>query len=175
MCDFRKNITVKFVFQCLGRLASFVIEVDSMVACWFQLQPLILWNTLRLLQTRASSFDSILQFIWLFTRLPARRWIRILSCILQWGIEIVSFNEPVRLLNWCGPNTWAKYLKLSAEYISSPLTHIINCFISSHSFPKAWKNARIWPIPKVDSPVEADDYRPIAVLHVFKRFMKDSR
>ena len=40
----------------------------------------------------------------LFTRLPARRWIRTSSCILQWGIEIVSFHE-VRLLNWCGPNT----------------------------------------------------------------------
>ena len=69
----------------------------------------------------------------------------------------------------------AKYLKLSAEYIASPLTHIINCYISSHSFPKAWKNARVSPIPKVDSTVEADDYRPIAILpclsKVYERLM----
>ena len=173
MCDFRKNITVKFVFQCLGRLASFVIEVDSMVACWFQLQPLILWNTLRLLQTRASSFDSILQFI---DSLSDSRHADELELSPVSYSEVLKSLASMRLDCSTGADQIpAKYLKLSAEYISSPLTHIINCFISSHSFPKAWKNARIWPIPKVDSPVEADDYRPIAVLHVFQRFMKDSR
>jgi hypothetical protein len=52
----------------------------------------------------------------------------------------------------------AKYLKLGAE------THILNSFIDNCSFPEAWKVARVSPVPKVDSPFEPDDYRPIAIL-----------
>ena len=58
----------------------------------------------------------------------------------------------------------AKYLKMSADYIASPLTQIINSFISNNTFPAAWKMARVSPIPKVDSLVNADQYRPIAIL-----------
>ena len=58
----------------------------------------------------------------------------------------------------------AKYLKLSANIIASPLTHIINSFIIISSFPEAWKVARVSPIPKVDSLTESDHYRPIAIL-----------
>ena len=53
---------------------------------------------------------------------------------------------------------------MSADHIASPLTQIINSFISNNTFPAAWKMARVSPIPKVDSPVNADQYRPIAVL-----------
>ena len=42
-----------------------------------------------------------------------------------------------------------KYLKLSADVIASPLTHILNSFISISSFPEAWRVARVLPIPKV--------------------------
>ena len=58
----------------------------------------------------------------------------------------------------------AKYLKMSANHIASPLTQIINSFISNDTFPAAWKMARVSPIPKVDSPINADQYRPIAIL-----------
>ena len=57
-----------------------------------------------------------------------------------------------------------KYLKMSADYIASPLTQIINSFISNNTFPATWKMARVSPIPKVDSPINADQYRPIAIL-----------
>lgn len=43
-----------------------------------------------------------------------------------------------------------KYLKLSADVIASPLTHILNSFISISSFPQAWRVARVLPIPKVE-------------------------
>ena len=58
----------------------------------------------------------------------------------------------------------AKYLKLSADIIASPLSHILNSFISMSSFPEAWKVALVSPIPKVESPFESDHYRPIAIL-----------
>ena len=61
------------------------------------------------------------------------------------------------------------------DLIASPLTHIINSFISSSSFPAAWKIARISPIPKTDLPTEPDHYRPISILpalsRVFERLM----
>ena len=58
----------------------------------------------------------------------------------------------------------AKYLKLNTDIIASPLTHILNSFISMSSFSEAWMVARVSPIPEVESPVESDHYRPMAIL-----------
>ena len=63
----------------------------------------------------------------------------------------------------------SKYLKLSADIISSSLTHILNCFINTNTFPAAWKTARVSTIPKVDFPTESDHYRPIAILPVLSK------
>ncbi|XP_015748562.1 PREDICTED: RNA-directed DNA polymerase from mobile element jockey-like [Acropora digitifera] len=63
----------------------------------------------------------------------------------------------------------SKYLKLSADVISSPLTHILDCFINTNTFPANWKTARVSPIPKVDFPTESDHYRPIAILPVLSK------
>ena len=63
----------------------------------------------------------------------------------------------------------AKYLKLVAEYIASPLMHIINSFISCQRFPDAWKQARVSPIPKITIPTEADHFRPISILSVLSK------
>ena len=58
----------------------------------------------------------------------------------------------------------AKYLMMAANYLASPLTQIMNSFISNNTFPATWKMARVSPIPKVDSPINADQYRTIAIL-----------
>ncbi|PFX14779.1 putative RNA-directed DNA polymerase from transposon X-element [Stylophora pistillata] len=69
----------------------------------------------------------------------------------------------------------AKYIKMSPEVIASPLTHVLNNFISEHSFPDAWKIARVSPIPKVDNPVQNDDFSPISIVpalsKVYERFV----
>jgi len=44
---------------------------------------------------------------------------------------------------------------MAADYIASPLTQIINSFISNNIVPAAWKMARVSPIPKVDCPINA--------------------
>ena len=89
----------------------------------------------RLLQTRASSLDSILQFI--DSLLDSQR-------ADEFELRPVSYSEVLKSLTFmrldCSTGADqipVKYLKLSTEYIASPLTH---CFISSHSLPKTWKN-----------------------------------
>ncbi len=47
-----------------------------------------------------------------------------------------------------------KFLKPVADLIASPLTNIINSFISCSSFLTAWKIGRISPILKIDQPTE---------------------
>ena len=62
-----------------------------------------------------------------------------------------------------------KYLKPASEYIASPITNIINNCITTNSFPKMWKIARISPIPKIKAPTKPSDYRPISVLPVISK------
>ena len=59
-----------------------------------------------------------------------------------------------------------KLVKLASDYLSGPLTYIINSCINTSSFRKTWKTARVSPIPKVDNPVSEKDYpyRPVSIL-----------
>ena len=64
-----------------------------------------------------------------------------------------------------GPNDVpVKYVKMVAESIAGLLTTIISNCIRKHYFPKAWKNARISLIPKVDQPTSEEHFRPISIL-----------
>ena len=81
-------------------------------------------------------------------------------------------NEIKHLRSDCstGPdNTPCKFIKLVANHLASPVTHIINNCIAKQIFPLLWKTARISPIPKVDDPRENDDYRPISILCVLSK------
>ncbi|RMX54114.1 hypothetical protein pdam_00025768 [Pocillopora damicornis] len=51
-----------------------------------------------------------------------------------------------------------------AESIADPLTTIINNCIRKYNFPKAWKDARISPIPKVDQLKSEEHFHPISVI-----------
>ena len=116
----------------------------------------------RLLGSVANSSDFLLDLI---NSLPENH----LAC--SFNLRSVTYSEVLKMLTTmrsdCSTGADqipAKYLKLSADIIASPLTHIINSFITIGSFPEAWKVARVSPIPKVDSPTESDHYRPIAIL-----------
>lgn len=58
----------------------------------------------------------------------------------------------------------SKFIKMVAEHICSPLTYIINTFISQNKYPNPWKQSRIVPINKISNPVDRSDYRPISIL-----------
>ena len=59
-----------------------------------------------------------------------------------------------------------------AEHLASPLTHIINTCIKLAYFPRAWKVARISPIPKADQPKSDQDYRPISILPALSKIFE---
>uniref|UniRef100_A0ABM0MXH9 RNA-directed DNA polymerase from mobile element jockey-like n=1 Tax=Saccoglossus kowalevskii TaxID=10224 RepID=A0ABM0MXH9_SACKO len=58
----------------------------------------------------------------------------------------------------------AKLLIHTAEYISKPLSHIINLSFSSGSFPNALKIAKVTPIFKKGTPFDPGNFRPVSVL-----------
>ena len=68
-----------------------------------------------------------------------------------------------------------RFVKLAKDYISGPITHIINRCIVTSSFPKLWKIARISPIPKVNEPRCDADHRPVSIMptlsKVFERLV----
>ena len=57
-----------------------------------------------------------------------------------------------------------KFVKLAKDYISCPITHIMNICIVTSSFPKLWKIARISPIPEVNELRCDADHRPVTTL-----------
>ena len=83
----------------------------------------------------------------------------------------VSHGEVLRMLKLLRSDTSTgpdgipvKFVKMVADSIADPLTAIINNCIRKYYFPKAWKNARISPIPKVDQPKSEEHFRPISIL-----------
>ena len=94
----------------------------------------------------------------------------------------VSHGEVLRMLKLLRSDTSTgpdgipvKFVKMVADSIADPLTAIINNCIRKYYFPKAWKNARISPIPKVDQPKSEEHFRPISILRtlskVFEKFV----
>ena len=55
-------------------------------------------------------------------------------------------------------------LKLVINDILPALTHIINLSLSSLTFPKSWKLAKIIPLLKKGDPLDPQNYRPVALL-----------
>ena len=79
--------------------------------------------------------------------------------------EVLSVLKLLRSDTSTGPDGIpVQFVKMVAESIAGPLTTIINKCIRKYYFPKAWKNARISPIPKVDQPKSEEHFRPISIL-----------
>ena len=84
----------------------------------------------------------------------------------------VSHGEVLRVLKLLRSDTSTgpdgipvKFVRMMADSsIAGPLTAIINNCMRKYYFPKAWKNARISPIPKVDQPKSEEHFRLISIL-----------
>jgi len=63
-------------------------------------------------------------------------------------------------------NMSPKFVKLLLPLMLPHVTHVFNTAITTFSFPTIWKNAKIFPIPKLNN-----DYRPISILP-FLKFQK---
>ena len=78
---------------------------------------------------------------------------------LTFNLRPVTYHEVFQALKTlradCSTGTDlipARFIKLAAEALASPLTNIINNSISKPIFPSVWKVGRVSPIPKIDSP-----------------------
>ena len=60
----------------------------------------------------------------------------------------------------------SRMLKDCAEYITTPLHHIVNQSLTTSTLPTGWKQAKLVPIYKSGDTNKVENYRPISVLPV---------
>ena len=97
----------------------------------------------------------------------------------QFKLESVSTNEVLDVIKSLqdkkspGPDAINnKILKLSAEIIISPLTHIINLSLKHGTFPDKIKLAHVIPLFKKNDPTVCSNYRPISLLSCFHKLFE---
>ena len=102
--------------------------------------------------------------------MPQWRLIRRSYPDTSFRLKSVTYHEVIReskaLRSDCstGPdNIPTKFIKLVSDHLASPLTHILNTYISKLDFPALWKVARISPISKVGELQANDDFRPVFI------------
>lgn len=66
----------------------------------------------------------------------------------------------------------AEMLKLAAEIIAGPISHIVNLCFQTGSFPDALKTARVVPVFKKGDNEYVNNYRPISVLSNISKIME---
>ena len=66
------------------------------------------------------------------------------------------------------------FIKAVAEAITSAIVNIINSSMDKEIFPDSWKVTRVWPVPKIDDPLNEKDSRPIQYYQHYQKFMKKS-
>ena len=63
-------------------------------------------------------------------------------------------------------------LKLIVDDILPSVTHIVNLSIQQGTFPSLYKKAKIIPLLKKDDPLEAKNYRPVAILCILSKVIE---
>jgi hypothetical protein len=72
------------------------------------------------------------------------------------GTDGISIN----MLMYCHP------------FILPVITHLVNYCIETRTFPDAWKTSYVLPIPKVSSPSEQKDLRPVSILPALSKVLE---
>ena len=62
--------------------------------------------------------------------------------------------------------------KDQAEIFTPIITRLWNLSLTTYQWPRSWKRANIYPLPKVDVPVEREDFRGINVTPVIGRALE---
>ena len=63
-------------------------------------------------------------------------------------------------------------VKLISEEILPAVTHIVNLSIQKAEFPSLYKLAKVIPLLKKDDPLEAKNYRPVAILCILSKVIE---
>ena len=73
----------------------------------------------------------------------------------------------------CGIDSIDTYvLKLIKPCIIPAVTHIVNLSIQSATFPEKWKFSKIVPLYKKDDPLNAKNYRPVALIPILSKVLE---
>ena len=67
-----------------------------------------------------------------------------------------------------------KFIKPVAEDITSPTVNIINSSIAKEIFPDSWKVASVYPVPKINNPMNQKNFQPISILPVLPKIYEKS-
>ena len=87
--------------------------------------------------------------------------------------EITSIIKSLNTKNSTGYDEIStKILKISDDYISSPLTHIVNKSISVGIFPERLKYSIINPVYKKGDKTDPVNYRPVSLLTAFSKVLE---
>ncbi len=62
-----------------------------------------------------------------------------------------------------------RFLHQISHIISGPVATLINRCFQDQEWPAIWKNARVVPIPKVSSPSNTNDFRPVSILPILSK------
>lgn len=65
-----------------------------------------------------------------------------------------------------------KFLKVIFFFILPIIVNIFNSIITMSQFPTCWKRGKIVPIPKIKSPTEIKDFRPITILPTLSKIFE---
>ena len=88
------------------------------------------------------------------------------------GLDVKNVVKTIKT-NACGVDDISAFLiKISIEYTADILADIINSSFLNESFPNRWKQAIVKPIPKINNPNQASDYRPISLLPAFSKIIE---
>ena len=63
-------------------------------------------------------------------------------------------------------------VKLIVDEILPAVTHIVNLSIQNAVFPSLYKAAKVIPLHKKDDPLEAKNYRPVAILCILSKVIE---
>ena len=66
----------------------------------------------------------------------------------------------------------AWFLRIGAPFFYQPVTRLFNKSVATSSVPHQWKEAYIHPVPKVPSPQQNSDYRPISITPILSRILE---
>ena len=66
----------------------------------------------------------------------------------------------------------ARFLKDAAEIITGPITFIVNMSLRSGTFPNELKKAKVIPLYKKKSRLDAGNYRPVSVLSIVSKILE---
>ena len=86
--------------------------------------------------------------------------------------QVIKMVKSIKT-NACGiDGISAFFLKLGIGSSVYAFTNIINTSIICKKFPNRWKNALVKPLPKINNPSCASDYRPISLLPAFSKVIE---